>query len=226
LQDNLHLVLKEKLTDRFDGIKNTKNIANSVRTVFEETCYSIDNSFVQKYQAQAKNCGSTAIMVLILGDRIYCANIGDSRAIISSEGRAIELSWDQNLSREDEKSRIKDNGGLEMGKVHGSLGVTRAFGDSKCKIQNESNCLDYKTMLVTPEIREHFIDPFKDEFIVIASDGLFDELESQSVVEFVRDIYDDTPESICKSLLKYVLDCKEKEDDRTIILVKLQRQLG
>lgn len=50
--------------------------------------------------------------------------------------------------------------------------------------------------MVTPEVREHFIDPFSDEFIVVASDGLYDELESQQVVEFIRARYEYTPEDI------------------------------
>ena len=31
-------------------------------------------------------CGSTAVIVLIIGDRIICANLGDSRAILSKRG--------------------------------------------------------------------------------------------------------------------------------------------
>ena len=226
LKDNFHKVLKVNLSDRFDGIKNTKNIAKTVKNIFEDTCYLVDNNFVQEFEAKSKNWGSTAVCVLILGDRIYCANVGDARAIISCDGHAKELSWDHNLAREDEKRRIEENNGMEVGRVHGKLSVTRAFGDSNYKIQNEFNCLDYKTVLVTPEVREHIIDPFKDEFIVLASDGLYDELESQQVVDFVRNRYEYSPEDICQELLDEVLVIREKEDDITIIVVKLLRKLN
>lgn len=61
--------------------------------------------------------GSTAACVLIVGNRLYAANVGDSRAILCSEGKAIELTWDHNLSRTDEKLRIQAAGGLDVGKV-------------------------------------------------------------------------------------------------------------
>eukprot|EP00343_Euplotes_focardii_P004854 CAMPEP_0205808610 /NCGR_PEP_ID=MMETSP0205-20121125/12609_1 /ASSEMBLY_ACC=CAM_ASM_000278 /TAXON_ID=36767 /ORGANISM="Euplotes focardii, Strain TN1" /LENGTH=128 /DNA_ID=CAMNT_0053084551 /DNA_START=513 /DNA_END=894 /DNA_ORIENTATION=+ len=121
----------------------------------------------------------------------------------SSPEKAVlkELTWDHNLAREEEKRRVEENGGIEVGRVHGKLSITRAFGDSHYKIQNEFNCLDYKTVLVTPEVREHVINPFTDEFIVVASDGLFDELQSDQVVSFVRERYDEmSPENICDEL--------------------------
>jgi len=38
--------------------------------------------------------GCTAVVVLIVDDMIYCANAGDSRAVFSSSGIAIPLSYD------------------------------------------------------------------------------------------------------------------------------------
>lgn len=55
LKDNFHKVLKANLSDRFDGIKNTKNIAKSVKNIFEDTCYLVDNNFVQEFEAKSKN---------------------------------------------------------------------------------------------------------------------------------------------------------------------------
>jgi len=145
--------------------------------------------------------------------------------VLCSNGKAIELSWDHNLARDDEKKRVKDQGGLEFGKVHGFLSVTRAFGDCNFKFINEFKALEYKSLIVTPEIMEHIIDPFKDEFIVIGSDGLFDEMQSQQVVDYIIGKYDDTPESITQDLLSTVIDIREKADDITIMLIKLQSHL-
>ena len=36
--------------------------------------------------------GSTAILVQIIENKIYCANSGDCRAIMSKKGAAIELN--------------------------------------------------------------------------------------------------------------------------------------
>ena len=112
-----------------------------------------------------------------------------------------------------------------MGRVHGQVLVTRAFGDSSCKITNESKWLEYKTLLITPEVREHIIDPFKDEFIVIASDGLYDTMKSQEIIDFVRERYDNTPELIANELLAEAVENRDAKDDITIILILLQRHL-
>jgi serine/threonine protein phosphatase PrpC len=45
--------------------------------------------------------------VLIIGDKLYCANIGDSRAILCRNGKALDLSVDHKAKRPDEQERIK-----------------------------------------------------------------------------------------------------------------------
>lgn len=40
-------------------------------------------------------CGAAAVMVLIIGNRLFCASVGDSRAVLSRNGKAINLSVDQ-----------------------------------------------------------------------------------------------------------------------------------
>jgi len=39
-------------------------------------------------------CGAAAVIVLIIGNRLYCANIGDSRAVLCRNASAINLSVD------------------------------------------------------------------------------------------------------------------------------------
>jgi protein phosphatase 2C family protein 2/3 len=57
--------------------------------------------------------GSCAIVILIVGEICYCANVGDSRAIISTDcGRFIyPLSQDHKPSELNEYRRIIKNGG-------------------------------------------------------------------------------------------------------------------
>ena len=56
-------------------------MSKSIKSIFEQTFLLVDNEFVQKNGAKAKKCGSTANWWLILGNRLYWANVGDSRAI-------------------------------------------------------------------------------------------------------------------------------------------------
>ena len=57
--------------------------------------------------------GTCAIIVLIVGDICYVANVGDSRAIMSADGgeKLFLLSTDHKPTEEVEMKRIIDNGG-------------------------------------------------------------------------------------------------------------------
>ncbi|KVH89884.1 Protein phosphatase 2C [Cynara cardunculus var. scolymus] len=71
--------------------------------------------------------GTTAITVLVIGDKLFVANVGDSRAVISvKEGDhnrivAQDLSYDQTPFRNDELERVKDCGArvLSVDQVEG-----------------------------------------------------------------------------------------------------------
>lgn len=83
---------------------------------------------------EAKQCGSTAVVVLLVGNKIYSANVGDARAIMCRDGQAIDLSVDHKAKRPDEQERIKSQGGyIVYGRVLGRLAISRAFGDYDCK---------------------------------------------------------------------------------------------
>lgn len=119
----------------------------------------------------------------MLGNKLICANVGDARAILCRNGKAIDLSVDHKASREDEQERIKKQGGyIVFGRVLGRLAVTRAFGDFDCKnieVPNDEQVKEIKNfVLIEPEIRVLNIDPAKDDFLMLASDGLFDRFSS------------------------------------------------
>jgi len=55
--------------------------------------------------------GCTSNLLLLTQDKIFLANIGDSRAILCRNGLAINLSQDHKPDNPDEKTRIKKSGG-------------------------------------------------------------------------------------------------------------------
>lgn len=54
-----------------------------------------------------ESSGSTALSILIDSENIYCANIGDSRAITSYNGHTCPLSFDHKPNRPDELKRVE-----------------------------------------------------------------------------------------------------------------------
>eukprot|EP00694_Reclinomonas_americana_P005364 EC794337.1.p2 GENE.EC794337.1~~EC794337.1.p2 ORF type:complete len:117 (+),score=38.49 EC794337.1:275-625(+) len=78
--------------------------------------------------------GCTCCSVLIRGDEVFCAKLGDSRAVLCEDGSAVGLSVDHQPDDSSEKRRIEDLGGfVEMGRVNGVLAVRRACGDFEYK---------------------------------------------------------------------------------------------
>lgn len=74
--------------------------------------------------------GSTAVVVLIKNNRLYCANAGDSRAVACINGRVETLSMDHKPNNEAESKRINEGGGwVEFNRVNGNLALSRALGD-------------------------------------------------------------------------------------------------
>lgn len=72
--------------------------------------------------------------MLISKTEIYCANAGDSRAVLSKKGKAKELSSDHKPDNPSEKRRIeRANGFVEESRVNGMLGLSRALGDFEYK---------------------------------------------------------------------------------------------
>ena len=74
--------------------------------------------FVRNVGKQAGD-GCCCVGVLILGSTMFAINIGDSRAVLASDGKAIAVSEDHKPEREDEKQRIEAAGG--MVKKYGSV---------------------------------------------------------------------------------------------------------
>ena len=120
---------------------------------------------------------------------LFCANVGDSRAVLSRKGEAKALSNDQKVEYGNEKKRIEDAGGwIRSHRVNGVINLARTFGDIEYKaLKEESWGRKFKADLIIaiPEV-EHNIIQDHDEFVVMASDGIFDVMSDQAVVNFVR----------------------------------------
>ena len=186
----------------------------------------------KKSAIDANFSGTTCVMVLQIGERILCSNIGDSRAIMVKTGNVIvPLSIDQKPNDPEESKRIIQNGGeisqyeedgeksgpyrvWKKGEVYPGIAMSRSVGDFVAT-----------TLGVIPEPK--FIEEKIDsdcKFIVIASDGVWEFLENERVAEIVWPYYkNDDPDGACKELIKESTEWWNKEDivvdDITVVVV-------
>jgi serine/threonine protein phosphatase PrpC len=78
--------------------------------------------------------GCTACVAIITETEIICANAGDSRCVLSNDGKAIEMSMDHKPDLPTEKARIEKAGGfVEENRVKGVLNLSRSLGDLEYK---------------------------------------------------------------------------------------------
>ncbi|OWZ16551.1 Protein phosphatase 1E [Phytophthora megakarya] len=98
---------------------------SDTQLAFEECFARIDQEFLQKAEEESLGDGTTAAVVLIRGNRLITANIGDSRAVVSIGGQALDIIEEQTPGREDERMRIENQGGwvkeereLQLSKLH------------------------------------------------------------------------------------------------------------
>ncbi|CAD8095732.1 unnamed protein product [Paramecium primaurelia] len=192
LRDNLHqFVVKEP--------DFPWNPVGAITKGFE----AAEKSFLQIAQESynkgiPERSGSCAVVVLIIGDNCYVANVGDSRAVLSAASgrKAIALSHDH--KPELEQDRIVKGGGSVyqthgineegiqiLGPVRvnpGRLSVSRTFGDIEAKFERFGG--NPKVVIAEPEIKQFKITNEHD-FIVLGSDGIFDKLSSSDVMNII-----------------------------------------
>lgn len=155
-------------------------LADAVRSAFAATDEEI---FKQELPS-----GSTAVSVVVKGTTALVSSVGDSQVVLSTAGKATDMCIAHTPELTSERERIlAAKGQISKGRIYGMLGVSRAFGDIDFKTARGEFKSRFNGDLVsaTPDVVSHEISS-QDEFMVLGCDGLFDVMEPQDVVNFVR----------------------------------------
>ncbi|RDX76533.1 putative protein phosphatase 2C 60, partial [Mucuna pruriens] len=173
--------------------------------------------------------GSTACVAIIRNNKLFVANAGDSRCVISRKGQAYDLSIDHKPDVEIEKERILKAGGfIHAGRVNGSLSLARAIGDMEFK-QNRFLSAEKQMVTANPDINTVELCD-EDEFIVLACDGIWDCLSSQQLVDFVHQqlLLETKLSAVCERVLDRCLaptiTVGDGCDNMTMILVQFKNR--
>lgn len=138
--------------------------------------------------------GTTATICFCYQNRLFTINMGDTRAICIVNGRVHQLSLDARNSDEPQVQGIKAKFGIDnsfVGSVLSALGVFNTVAQGKKFIVKR-----------TPDV--HILQLEKEQEtphrIVIASDGVFDVINTPEAADFVSKIAD--PNEAAIALLK------------------------
>ncbi|CAM0152186.1 unnamed protein product [Urochloa decumbens] len=185
---------KSVCTSLSDDTSDEKHLLSTWRNVLVKTFEQMDEELRQHSGIDCICSGTTAVTAVRQGDHLFIANLGDSRAVLctrDSKDRLIpvQLTTDLKPDLPGELARILNCKGRVFAmddepdvarmwlpeQDAPGLAMARAFGDL---------CLKNHGLICTPEVYYRKISE-KDEFLVLATDGIWDVLSNKEVVKMV-----------------------------------------
>ncbi|XP_052208112.1 probable protein phosphatase 2C 39 isoform X2 [Diospyros lotus] len=204
-----HVIPNYLRSHLFDNILKEPDFWTEMEKAIRRAYRITDTTILEKAVDLGKG-GSTAVTaILINGQKLVVANVGDSRAVICKNGVAKQLSVDHEPSKE--RKNIENRGGFvsnfpgDVPRVDGQLAVARAFGDKSLKEHLSSE----------PDVSMETVDD-DAEFVILASDGIWKVMSNQEAVDCIKHIKD--AKSAAKHLTEAAVERKSKDDISCIIL--------
>jgi serine/threonine protein phosphatase PrpC len=157
-----------------------------------------------------------------IGDTIWCINVGDSRsALVTSEGKGVVLSQDASLDKEEFYQDVQDRGGKIWGRknnlrVNGILAMATSF---------EGVDDQFIGVRAIPQITQIFVK--KGDYLVVASDGLWDTQRTEKVLGFINQKKTSMLEqAMAQELTEFAIDDSLKKWGRTDNITVLVAKIG
>mmetsp|Transcript_83461 Transcript_83461/g.153265 ORF Transcript_83461/g.153265 Transcript_83461/m.153265 type:complete len:700 (-) Transcript_83461:37-2136(-) len=221
-----------RLRDRAKSVSDEVALKTALLGGFKQT----DHNFLQHAKRVGEQSGSTACTMTVFGPdenmrlRLFLANVGDSRAVLGRiNGEAIRLTEDHKPNLPGEKKRVELEGGsvVQVGEIWrcilpakkrqatgiAGLAVSRALGDKEFKHPD--------IVSAEPEIFVHEVDWDEDEFVIIASDGIWDVISDKEAVKIVQQKLHLTgnEDLASEALVRRAVE-KSSHDDCTVVVVR------
>eukprot|EP00656_Telonema_subtile_P047736 TRINITY_DN5515_c0_g1_i1.p1 TRINITY_DN5515_c0_g1~~TRINITY_DN5515_c0_g1_i1.p1 ORF type:complete len:336 (-),score=44.84 TRINITY_DN5515_c0_g1_i1:183-1190(-) len=236
-QDNLHNNLKSEMQVQWN--RETPLLRTNDAECVQKISHCIREAFVncdrQFLSSQRPQGGTTAVVAVLINGVVVVGNVGDSRAVLCRAGRAIPLSQDHTVKRADEVQRVLAVGGRVVADevvVNGEeFCLTRAIGDSMVKVPAGWDFRDPSApQVVTSEPEVSITELVADDhFIVLASDGIWDRMSNDAVVQYVQNSLRTTsqhdPTLAAQDLAQHCIFNLKTSDNVSVVII-LPRKLN
>ena len=199
---------------------------------------STNKSLIEESKIDCSLSGSTCSSLIISQNKLISANVGDSRAVLAryenGQYNAINLTRDHKPTEPDEMKRILNNGGrikqfteprtgnsigperiwLKNSEIPG-LAMSRSLGDNLAHTVGVS---------AEPEIQKFEFNG-SEKFILLASDGIWEFIDSDESVRIIKDFYEKDMDAVgalsalVKEAFKRWKSEEDNIDDITAILI-------
>lgn len=177
LRQNLAASFKKQLND-YENLEDA-----SITNAIIHACVELNEQWLN--HPDYDNSGSTATGVVIIKGTVWFFNVGDSRSIISCDNQVVQGSEDAKASSHTFLNGLLKRGGTltnhEGWRVEGEsveLAVSRAFGDK------ETPGITARPDILKCEL--YRLNPAHNNFVVIASDGLWDVFGSRDASNLIN----------------------------------------
>uniref|UniRef100_A0A7S2VDV0 PPM-type phosphatase domain-containing protein n=1 Tax=Entomoneis paludosa TaxID=265537 RepID=A0A7S2VDV0_9STRA len=223
-------------------LEKHKAYKTDLEKAMRETFLAVDEALKHEPIIEPYFAGTTACVALFQDDKISLANAGDSRAVMArkrDDGQwdGIDLTIDQNPDSPEEMERIVKLGGyvspppgpglsarvwLDAEQTQIGLAMARSIGD---------HAVADVGVIADPVVSTYEVTP-QDDFMILASDGVWEFLESHEAVQIVGDHLDELGATkACQALIeaaasKWHEEEGEYRDDITAIVVRVQHLWG
>lgn len=180
-----------------------------VRELLVDAFATVDEEILQRTVILNKRDGSTVLLGLLVGGKLFVANLGDSRGVLAhaddnSEASdddeddevvasAVRLSVDHKPDLKEETERVEEAGGkvifsgcwrVAHDQIPLRLAISRSLGDHPLKTNLPASC-SAPLVSVVPDVRVVNVEA-AGEYLVFASDGLWDRLSDDDAAKIVR----------------------------------------
>ncbi|XP_020222389.1 protein phosphatase 2C 57 isoform X2 [Cajanus cajan] len=246
LRDELYKECVEALQG---GLLLVEKDFKAIKGALQDAFLKADMKLLKRLEIKEEEdeSGATATAMFVGDDELLISHIGDSSVVLCRSGKAEVLTsphrpYGNNKTSLEEIKRIREAGGwISNGRICGDIAVSRAFGDMRFKTKKNEMLqkgvqegrwsakfisrvqLNNDLIVAYPDIYQVALGS-DAEFVVLASDGLWDYMNSSEAVSLVRDQLrkHGNIQLACEALAQAALD-RRTQDNVSIIIADLGR---